>query len=246
MVAAAQVGTFDIGRVIQRTFGAISRNFTVFFGMSVLLVGVPAWAAAVAELAENDAGLGNAKFVSGLLNFITSYILQAALVHATVSDLNGRRADFGASLAVGARMFLPVLAISILFGIAMALGLILLVVPGLFLLTIWLVAVPAQVVERTGIFGAFSRSSVLTEGHRWPVFGLIVIYAIVFLLLMSVMGLFTFATNPAGAGFLGTVAMALLQAVSSMLSAAGVAAIYYELRQAKEGAGPEDLAVVFA
>ena len=53
--------------------------------------------------------------------------------------------------------------------------------PGLYLLTIWAVFAPAIVVERTGIFGSFSRSHELVKGDGWAVFGTIVVaYLIVF------------------------------------------------------------------
>jgi hypothetical protein len=38
---------------------------------------------------------------------------------------------------------------------------------------------------------------------------------------------------------------AALGVITSVLSSAGVAAIYYELRSTREGAGPEALAAVF-
>jgi hypothetical protein len=40
-------------------------------------------------------------------------------------------------------------------------------------------------------------------------------------------------------------ASALAQMINAILSAAGTASIYYELRQIKEGIGPEALASVF-
>ena len=44
--------------------------------------------------------------------------------------------------------------------------------------TAWIMAVPAQVVEQPGVFGAIGRSADLTRGHRWPIFGLMIIFAI--------------------------------------------------------------------
>ena len=51
----------------------------------------------------------------------------------------------------------------------------LLVVPGLFLLTVWAVAPAAVVAERRGAIEAFGRSYELVRGHAWTVFGAIIV-----------------------------------------------------------------------
>ncbi|HEY4278932.1 MAG TPA: hypothetical protein VGM91_11960 [Conexibacter sp.] len=70
---------------------------------------------------------------------------------------------------------LPLIGFAILAGIAIAIGLFLLIIPGLFLLTIWAVGAPALVVEQTGVFRAFGRSQELVKGNGWNVFGLLLI-----------------------------------------------------------------------
>lgn len=249
MTANRQPGTFELGRVIQRTFGAISRNLPVFLGLALLLTGLPAFVVAWAQVNSDSNAAALAGGLGTLVNLVTTYILQAALVHGTVADLNGRRASLGQALRVGGRMFLPVLAISILLGIAVGLGVLLLIVPGLIMLTIWMVAVPAQVVERTGVFGAFSRSRDLTRGNRWKVFGLMLIFFLLGGLMLLLAGFLGYAFTPDADSTMsipGAVVLAFTQAVSAMIAAVGVAAIYYELRSAKEGVGPEALAAVFA
>jgi hypothetical protein len=52
---------------------------------------------------------------------------------------------------------------------------VLLIVPGLYLATIWAVIAPAIVIERRGIFDAFGRSRQLVKGNGWPVLGTIVV-----------------------------------------------------------------------
>ena len=60
-------------------------------------------------------------------------------------------------------------------GLGILVGFILLIVPGLFLLTIWAVVAPVTVLERPGIFAAFGRSRELVRGHGWTVFGALVL-----------------------------------------------------------------------
>ena len=54
---------------------------------------------------------------------------------------------------------------SILAGIAIGIGLVLVLVPGLYLITIWCVIVPVIVLERAGTGAGFSRSQQLVK--RW-------------------------------------------------------------------------------
>ncbi len=61
-------------------------------------------------------------------------------------------------------------------------ALFLLIVPGLFLMTIWAVVAPAVVIENRGL-DAFGRSQELVKGNGWQVFAVIVI---VFLLTVVV------------------------------------------------------------
>jgi hypothetical protein len=78
---------------------------------------------------------------------------------------------------------LPVIGASILAGIGIAIGFILLIVPGLILLTYWCLIVPFIVIGRAGVFESFGRSMRTVRGYAWRVFGT---YVLVFLILIAV------------------------------------------------------------
>ncbi|HEX4096611.1 MAG TPA: hypothetical protein VHX64_07775 [Caulobacteraceae bacterium] len=253
--AATTTGRFDIGRVMSRTFGVIGRNLVVFGVLSVALAGVPQ---GIARYFSQSSVLGtgglNAALISvlaGLLSFIGANILQAAVIQGSISDLNGKRANLDDCIATGLKFMLPVIGISILTAFALAAGFILLIVPGLMMAVAWCVNVPVVVVERKGVFEAFGRSADLTRGHRWAIFGLMVIYGLVVWIVDAVAMASTAGFSLAGmaraASFNGTewVVLTVLQIIQSLIAAAGVASIYYELRSTKDGIGPESLAAVF-
>jgi hypothetical protein len=246
-------GTFDFGRVVQRTFGAIGRNFVPFILLALLLTGVPAYITAFAQFQVTTEGGDGFEavwifLITTLVGVCTACVLQAALVDGAVADLNGGRASFGRGLKVGMRMLLPVLSIALLLVLGVALGLLLLIVPGVILMTMWAVAVPAEVVERTGTLESFGRSRALTRGHRWSVFFLLVLS----ILASTLIGALAGATIGAIGGFTDTQAFllpasaAVGQAFGSVISSVGAASLYVELRQTKDGVGPEALAEVFA
>jgi hypothetical protein len=128
--------------------------------------------------------LGLAGWFGSLLGIIVTtfaaFLLQAALVKAVQDEREGRR-DLTISDTVNAAMpYLGNVAIaSILAGIAITIGLLLIIVPGLYLLTIWAVIIPVIVIERSGAMEAFGRSQRVVKGHGWQVFGTLVMVFII-------------------------------------------------------------------
>jgi ABC-type multidrug transport system fused ATPase/permease subunit len=121
--------------------------------------------------------------------------------------------------------------ISILFAIGVAIGFVLIVVPGLVLLTLWSVVVPAEVLERRGVFGSFGRSRELVRGNGWPVFGVIVIVYIA-LLVISLLA----AVVAASLGHVGRDLVQWAVSVAVMpVVALSASVLYFELLDAHGG-----------
>ena len=126
--------------------------------------------------------------------------------------------------------------------LGMMLGMLLLIVPGLILMTMWYVAVPACVVEGTGPVRSLGRSRELTAGYRWKMFGLILLVIVI-----SVIGSMV-VTLPAVflAGIWGQLAVQLVWAgLSGGFGSVLIAVAYYYLRVAKEGVDVDQIASVF-
>jgi MFS family permease len=127
--------------------------------------------------------LGGFGFVIGaVISLIGIFLLQAALVTA-VQDVRDGRADLDLRATVAAAMpFVGAVALaSILASIGIAVGLFILIVPGLVLITFWSLLVPEIVIGRAGALEAFRRSWRTVRGYAWNVFGTIVL---VFLILV--------------------------------------------------------------
>jgi uncharacterized membrane protein len=258
MTDAAAIGEFDFGRVIARTFGLIGRNFFAFTFLSLLLVGAPQFGLTLFQsyaLQGAFSAIGPVGLALGvaLVTMILAYVLMAMLTRASIDDLSKGRVSLGAAVGDGVRFFFPLFIVALLTGIGVFLGLLLLIVPGVYLATRWVVATPALVAEDLGPTAALGRSSELTEGRRWAVFGLMLLY-LVFAWVVEV----AFAAIAAAAGSspqylesLDGLALtvsavgAVVGALTSMVSAVGAAALYFELRQAKEGLSVAELAAVF-
>jgi len=250
-LAMGRGGAFDIGRVVERTFGVIGANFLTMVGLALLLSALPQSLAALGAPPRLDGApdFSPIRLIGSLVAAIGAFVLQSAVVHASIVDLNGGKANFADSLRTGLRHFWPVVAISILMTFAVVFGSFLLLVPGVMMAVAWVVAVPVRVVENKGIFASFSRSAELTRGSRWGIFGLFFVYILLAMLLGLLGGVFVGAIVgiTGGANSIGARAVIspIFNALASMVGASGAAAIYYELRSKKEGVAPQELAAVF-
>lgn len=262
---------FDIGRVFNRTFGCIRNNFRSFFVASLLIVGIPQFLIGLwpflVGLSSGDLSQTIAQLLpviiiisalSGILIFALQFVLQGAIVHASIADFNGRHATLKDSLRVGLNYIWPLIGFGLLAVIGMMIGFLFLIVPGIILAIMWSVGVPAMIVEGTGVSDSFSRSSELTSGYKWWIFLLFVIFVVISSI-VSAVGAVVMANFGGGIEeviikgtpvsgtywFMNATVTALVQVFSTMISAAGAAALYFELRQIKEGIGPQTIADVF-
>lgn len=250
---AGRGGTVDLGRVIQRTFSAVKQNAAVFFGAAAILVGAPSILLAVGQdyLLKDGYGLGLLLSMLGsVLNFVGLYLLQGMVVKAAVNGFNGKATAFGDAFSVGVQNFFPLLGFAIVASVGMTLGLILLVVPGVILAVMWSVGAPVVVVEKRGVLASLQRSRELTKGYRWSVLGLLVIYLILSWIIGAAIGGVSLATGGTFAGgtpnlAVNLITQPLVNILSGVVAAAGVASLYYELRSAKEGIGSEAVAEIF-
>lgn len=194
-------------------------QFGVLFGTAVVLYAVQFVVAIV---------LPTSLALSLVVVFWALSILYQGMVVELVQDVQDGRRDHAVSQLLRSvePVFWPLAAVSILFGIGVAIGFVLVIIPGLILLVLWSVVAPVTVLERPGVFAAFGRSREIVRGNGWNVFGVIVIvFVIVFLI--------SIAAGLAVSG-LGSVGRALIQwgvdsAVAPVAALSG-SVLYFELQ----------------
>ena len=238
-VAPAAEGEFRIGRVFSRTLTLLSRNFPIYFVVAAI--------AALPSVLIEHSGLDNDAAVSPallgvLLMLVLSPLSQAVMLHTAFQDMSGRRISLSESLRAALGRWLPLVGLSICVGLGVMCGLILLIVPGIILMMMWYVANPACIVERLGVFASMGRSSELTKGHRWPLFGMWILIAIASGVLSAVLKGVLGLSGSTGLVISGTLAWT---ALASAFAAVFAIATYHDRRVAKEGVDTRHIVAVF-
>ncbi len=232
---------FMIGDVLGRSFSILGRNFVPFAVLSAV-ASLPYLPYYLSMAPGKVVAPNPTAFVLPLaLSFVLRMFVQAIILNAAFQDMRGRTVSIGESFRVGISRFLPIIGVIILVGLGIAFGMLLLIVPGVILMLMWYVALPACVVERIGPIESLGRSAALTKGHRWKIFGLILLIGIGGAVIGGVIG--------AVAAILGHIVLAiaqyLVQVLVSVYGAILVIVLYRDLRTAKEGIDTEQIAAVF-
>jgi hypothetical protein len=170
--------------------------------------------------------------LGAIISFVALFWVQGALVKA-VDDVRDGRADLGLSETF--QRVRPqlgsIIVAGILAGLGILLGLILLIVPGLVLLTWWILIIPVIVLENRRAGESFSRSRELVRGYGWSVFGVIVLTILLIIAFYIVLSL---VLLPAADWLRSFVQNVVGGALTTPFVATAWTLLYYRLRAAKE------------
>ena len=117
--------------------------------------------------------------VTAVISVIISAVLQAAILRAAAQATIGDPVDPEESYRFGFKRLGSVILVSLLVGLAVAGGFILLVIPGIIFLVLFSVSVPVLIVENRRGTEAMSRSWNLVKGHFWHALGVIFVAGII-------------------------------------------------------------------
>jgi hypothetical protein len=196
------------GRVIGEAFETYRSHAGALLGGALLVIGI----AGVIDGLLSVSGsiiLG----ILGALVGLAAGFLYTGYVVKLVQDVRDGKRDFSVGeLFSHATPYLGTLILAgILAGIAIAIGFVLIIIPGLILLTIWAVISPSIVVEDKGVFESFGRSRELVRGHGWQVFGAIVLTFLIIVVVGIVASLIGAAIGDAG--------LVILRAIGNVITA---------------------------
>jgi hypothetical protein len=118
-----------------------------------------------------------------------------------------------------------------LAAIGSALGLILLIAPGVYLWTRWFLSAQAVVAEDLGPLAGLERSSILVRGQWWRVFGIALVITLLAGILAAVLGVSLQAAGYAvGVGPLVLLGQIVSDAISLSFAALAGTVLYFDCR----------------
>jgi len=208
-MATAPARELKIGTIIDKSFAVIERAMapSLIFLVSLTLVdGVIAYlTATVSPLAQ--LAVTPLRVVIGVF---FSYQLLKAMIERTGLRSRG-----------DGDVFLTYFGLAVLYGLAVALGLILLVLPALFLISRWCLAQPLVVARGDGVMRAFGESWQRTSGNEFPIIVVVLLFVMVPIVISVVAGVMLPKDN-----LIGIAIAQLATSASSLLSLAMGTALY--------------------
>jgi hypothetical protein len=166
-----------------------------------------------------------------------SPIVSAAITHAVSEVYLSRSATYGESIRTGLRLFTRLVGTAILMTLLILVGLVLLIIPGLYLMFVFMLAYTVIVLEDRGGWESLKRSRELARDNVWRI---VAVYLVSFVL-MTVMSLvLSLVTRHIPVA--GTLIDAVVQAVFTAYMSAALVVLYFDIRCRKEAFDLEHLA----
>jgi Membrane domain of glycerophosphoryl diester phosphodiesterase len=215
--------TWNLDSALVTTFTLVRDNFAAFFAVALLF-----------NAPSLIIGFVDDGFALALVVGIVAHILlTVCLTVGAIQAMAGARPSFTLLVQQIKRPDLgKLLALGIAQNVVIMLGLMAFIVPGLYVLSLWMVAMPALIVERSTVGGALDRSAALTRERRWLVLGIFVLVAIPAILVVEILGALTGIA----------IVTWLLEAALSTVLVSLTVVFYALLRGEKEGVKPQQIA----
>lgn len=155
---------WTIQSALRTIFTVVRGNFGPFFTTALVL------SAPTLVVDMIDGGI----FASLIVGVIVNVLVTISLTVGTLDAMAGTRPDFASLMRQinrhdSGKLIVLVIVQSLVIGLGLTL-----VVPGLYVLCLWMVALPAMIVEHTTVGHALNRSAHLTQERRWHVLGVVV------------------------------------------------------------------------
>ena len=238
----------SIGGVLDDGFKLFRAAFPKVVALTVIATVVsqiPSYLLTVSIGEDGLPNVGLAFFVTLLVTTLFGILIYGAVVSRISRLHEGRDMSLGEAFSAGLACMLPLAVCLLLYSLAVAGGMLLLLIPGLILAVTLVFAPYVLVVEGGGMVGSLRQSHRLVWGNWWRTSAILLIVGFILMVAYVVVGVVlgvVIAMSPdggSGAAFVETlISGAMLGLVTPLFYTLSMAA-YYDLRLRKEG---DDLA----
>lgn len=221
--------SIDVGGVVSKVFDLYRQYAGVLLPVAAVIFLVEG----VLTLLFDDSLV--LSFVVAIIGIVLAYLYTGMVVHL-VDDVRDGRLDQSVGQLFSRVM--PVLGTlilaAILAGIGIGIGFVLLIVPGLVLLTFWSVIAPVILLEKADVIKAFKRSTALVKDHFFAVLGVIVLFFLIGFGVSILLGAIGVAAGDEVRALLAYVG----RVITAPLAALASAVLYFELKAAHGEVAP--------
>jgi hypothetical protein len=242
-----EIRTMQLSEILDMGFRLLRNHFGLLIGISAVIY-VPmgifgtwmrSWMeTSAAGASELDLGLAAVSVLAVVVTYsIVAPLVSAAITYALGELYLGRSVTIGAAFRASLPRLLPLVGTMFLATLAIMMGLLLFVVPGLYLMLAFSLLTQVIVLENVAGMTALSRSRELLRGNLLRAVGIILVFSIASGVLGMSLGL-AFGAVPA----LESVGSALAQALAFAYYSAVLVVFYFEIRARKEAFDLEHLA----
>jgi hypothetical protein len=239
------VSLVDLGRtrtagdVLSGTFGLFFARAPLFLTLTLAVVapfvvivdGI--WGGGLADAA--DANVPDAAAaISALGTAILLPPLVTALHVVAVQALGrGEEPDIGEAFRRAAPAFAPAVLVVLLYAVAVAVGFVLLIIPGIWLSVRWYFGAQAVAAEGRRVGAAFTRSEQLVKGSWWRVLGILLLVGLIAGIPIAIVSA---GVDQIGSGPLYVTARVIVTTVQLSITAIAGTLLFFDLRVRKEPA----------
>ncbi len=243
-----------VGSLIGETFSVFFGNFVrvvilafvpIVLGrvISGLLVGFDV-SIGVKPADFTSAGSSAVYLLSTVIEMAVGNIAAALLVQLAYDAKLRRPARLGRYVVTTLSTIVPLAVLSFVATALVGIGLVLLIIPGLWINAVFYVMAPAVVIERKGFYG-LGRSASLTKDYVLPVMVLVILVNACFLAFGTTTGIFANTLVNTGGTVFTFILLSVLTSIGAGLAGILVALTYARLREIKEGVSVDQIASVF-
>ena len=164
----------DIGDILNYSWEVWSKNLGLLVGAFVVVAAITGGIETVKQgvlkvVGNNRDAAAIVVIVTSIAGNIVQVYLGIGLAQMTMGLARRRRVEFGDLFAGGSRM-LPTIGVSILYGLAVAGGTMLCILPGIFVALMWWPTYYLVVDEKSSVMESFTLASEITQGNKGTTF----------------------------------------------------------------------------
>ena len=237
-----------IGEILSTAFQLYRRHWRTLMAIAAVVVvpltllqyGIGHWVRSHGEQQPDQVvvstsfwAVASASLLAALVGLLLYQVLTGAITRTIAAEVTGQDLDLEQSYRFGFARLGPILVVSILVGLATLLGLIVFIIPGIYIGVRLAVSIQALVVEDRRGTEAMRRSWDLVGGYWWHAAFTILIAG----LITAVVNAVITAPFSAGAWLLQAVAAAVATTVTLPYGALVGVLLYLDLRARKERLG---------